>query len=561
MNRAAELPECEALERHGDSTAAEPEPDPMEIGNPGGDIETELKGDADGAESGSDDDNEDDQSEEGEDGTVEALGEGFYEVEAVRKKRVRKGQVQYFIKWRGWPESANTWEPFENVQACADIIEEFEKSCISKQGRRGRGKRKYGMYPLPQKKRKSFPWNTEEGGIASTGVDSLGSGAAGKNPESEPADITRESPENLQHISLPVGEPGHAGRKIGGDKSDIRDGEGAMSDCRHKSDQGGHQEEVTLSEVGQEAILANATVNQQESRHGLSSGIVLESGVSPNYQPSEKPPPFADAETSSPLRFIGEETGRVSAQGSLANGHHDEKEGAEIGCSEQQLIVTSESEGAVMGERTPTKEVGGHSSSSHSEKKTSGEVSKGICNDKCTGAKKRKQGFVRRVRQSLDSQEQDTKVILDDEKLSDRAEVSEQEKVSKGHELDIQESRKDEPGAQHQPQLNELKASMLSTPPSPQESQLNTVTTPRSPQGSQFNSEAGPPHPITKIIKAVNYSSSSVNGKQDVVVLFKALRADGREVLVNNKFMRQNYPILLIEFYEQHLRYSPSTAA
>ncbi|RWW14472.1 hypothetical protein GW17_00021754 [Ensete ventricosum] len=28
---------------------------------------------------------------------------------------------------RGWPETANTWEPFENIQSCADIIEAFEE--------------------------------------------------------------------------------------------------------------------------------------------------------------------------------------------------------------------------------------------------------------------------------------------------------------------------------------------------------------------------------------------------------------------------------------------------
>lgn len=54
------------------------------------------------------------------------LEDGFYEIETIRRKRVRKGQLQYLIKWRGWPENANTWEPLENLQACSDVIDAFE---------------------------------------------------------------------------------------------------------------------------------------------------------------------------------------------------------------------------------------------------------------------------------------------------------------------------------------------------------------------------------------------------------------------------------------------------
>ncbi|WOG95656.1 hypothetical protein DCAR_0414983 [Daucus carota subsp. sativus] len=71
-------------------------------------------------------------SQDGEEDDEEAelspkLAEGFYEIETVRRKRVRKGQVQYLIKWRGWPETANTWEPYENLVSCFDVIEAFEE--------------------------------------------------------------------------------------------------------------------------------------------------------------------------------------------------------------------------------------------------------------------------------------------------------------------------------------------------------------------------------------------------------------------------------------------------
>ncbi|XP_031502602.1 chromo domain-containing protein LHP1-like isoform X1 [Nymphaea colorata] len=80
------------------------------------------------------------------------LDEGFYEIEDVRKKRTRKGQVQYLIKWRGWPETANTWEPEENLQSCRDILEAYEERS-SKSVRKRRRKTHYSI-----KKKRTAPF-------------------------------------------------------------------------------------------------------------------------------------------------------------------------------------------------------------------------------------------------------------------------------------------------------------------------------------------------------------------------------------------------------------------
>ncbi|CAN6562385.1 unnamed protein product [Malus baccata var. baccata] len=63
---------------------------------------------------------------------------------------------------------------------------------------------------------------------------------------------------------------------------------------------------------------------------------------------------------------------------------------------------------------------------------------------------------------------------------------------------------------------------------------------------------------ITKIIKPIGYSTSVSNDVQDVLVTFKAMRSDGSEVIVDNKSLKVNHPLLLIDFYEQHLRYNPT---
>jgi hypothetical protein len=44
-------------------------------------------------------------------------GEERYKVEAIRSHQHNQCKLQYLIKWKGYPESDNTWEPVDNVQA------------------------------------------------------------------------------------------------------------------------------------------------------------------------------------------------------------------------------------------------------------------------------------------------------------------------------------------------------------------------------------------------------------------------------------------------------------
>jgi Chromo (CHRromatin Organisation MOdifier) domain len=61
-------------------------------------------------------------------------GEEEYEVEAIRNHwcQGRSKQLHYLIKWKGYPESDNTWKPADQVHA-PDLIKLYYKgssSCI-----------------------------------------------------------------------------------------------------------------------------------------------------------------------------------------------------------------------------------------------------------------------------------------------------------------------------------------------------------------------------------------------------------------------------------------------
>merc|ERR1712156_818649 len=47
--------------------------------------------------------------------TEEELGEQVFAVEAITKKRLKKGKTEYLVKWKGYSPRYSTWEPEENI--------------------------------------------------------------------------------------------------------------------------------------------------------------------------------------------------------------------------------------------------------------------------------------------------------------------------------------------------------------------------------------------------------------------------------------------------------------
>lgn len=63
-------------------------------------------------------------------GTIE-----FY-VERIEDKRIKNGKIEYYLKWKGYPRSENTWEPIDNLN-CSDLVAAYEESLKNKKHNMG----------------------------------------------------------------------------------------------------------------------------------------------------------------------------------------------------------------------------------------------------------------------------------------------------------------------------------------------------------------------------------------------------------------------------------------
>ncbi|KAL6964846.1 La ribonucleoprotein, variant 2 [Sarracenia purpurea var. burkii] len=326
----------------------------------------------------------------------------------------KKGEVQYLIKWRGWPETANTWEPLENLVSCSDVIDAFEESLGSGKYRssRRRKRKSGGTHTLSKKKQLTSP------------------PTATYNIPTAKVRIIEEQLPMAPHDDMSLANDGM--RYVGGVNN-------VEMETRDKE-----------NGIGRDSI----QIEEMKEKNELNLKLSELTGTTANNE---------------------ENIGTFAV--------HFEEAHALLGDGPANGLIDGGDQGQP---------------------------------GRCIGAKRRKSGSVRRFKQDSASCEPD---------VAQNATARTTNGMS---------GRVGWQGSQHSDYIgNEL------------DSRNKLVIS-----KNMFT--------ITEIIKPISYSSSMINDFHDVSVTFMALRSDGKEVMVDNKFLKANNPLLLIDFYEQHLRYSPT---
>ncbi|XP_029996776.1 chromobox protein homolog 2 [Sphaeramia orbicularis] len=128
---------------------------------------------------------------------LSAVGEQVFDAECILNKRLRKGKLEFLVKWRGWSSKHNSWEPQENILdprllAAFNKKEQEKELLMRKRGKRPRGRPRKIIENVPEAPKSS----SSSSGSSSSSSDSSSSCSSSSSSSEDDDDDTHTKPAN-----------------------------------------------------------------------------------------------------------------------------------------------------------------------------------------------------------------------------------------------------------------------------------------------------------------------------------------------------------------------------
>jgi hypothetical protein len=86
---------------------------------------------------------------------VDEQGHPVFTIDRIMAKRRYRNQVQYLIRWRGYGEEADSWEPEREIKDCTEIVARFNATApAAARAKRGQPKPAQAAAPPTQQSRR-----------------------------------------------------------------------------------------------------------------------------------------------------------------------------------------------------------------------------------------------------------------------------------------------------------------------------------------------------------------------------------------------------------------------
>ncbi|XP_050874251.1 uncharacterized protein LOC127076596 isoform X9 [Lathyrus oleraceus] len=557
---------------------------------------------------------EDDESENGADDpeleTGLSLDDGFFEVEAIRRKRYRKGKLEYFVKWMGWEESANTWEPRDNLVALPDIVQAFEEGLKSTPHQKRKRKQSSNSAKLNKRvERSATPYSLRSIKTSTThskasisnskpatpyslrSIKTSTKNSKAANSNSKPATPLNEQPSIPDIPAFPQTVLFADEVENYGDGSSLEKVNHANDDMsvdppeevpQNKSDP-----KLTPNTEENESDDPKLTSNIEENK---SDDPKLTSNIDENKSGDPKLTPNVEENKSDDPKLTPNIEENKSGR-RLTRNNKKNKTGPKLTRNNKEIKsgpkLTRNNKEYKSDKLTPSIEENKSASKltrNNKENKSDPKLTPNIEENKSDP----------KLTPNIEENKSDPKLTPNKEENESDPKLSELKATatngnSAGN-LAIQFEEAVTPPVK--PHMNEqpnavfTEAITKKTTGSAEPVQTGSarsgtrrrkttavkrftraslasktgnagVSDIAAPSSHTVTEPVKPGSDIVEIVKPVGYSAAEASTNQEASVTFKVKRSDGSEVIVDNNYLKTNHPILLIDYYEQHLQYSP----